>query len=341
MNAPAKILILRFSAIGDIVLTSPVIRCIKNQMPDTEIHYCTKIQYKKIIENNPYISKVHYLEKGKLKELLSELKKENFDVIIDLHHNLRTLIVKSYLGVKSYSFNKLNFEKWLYVNFKINRMPNIHIVDRFMQTVAPLGIKNDNMGLDFFIADTDEFPLEDLPEPFRNRKYVVLAIGGQHGTKRMPLTKMIELCDRINKPILILGGKEDYETGEKLMQFFEKTSSSKPYEEGLKELGKKTMMLNLCGKCNIGQSASLVKKASYVFAHDTGLMHIAAAFKKEIFSIWGNTTPYFGMYPYQTKFTVFENNKLSCRPCSKLGHKECPKGHFKCMNDIVFDFYLP
>jgi ADP-heptose:LPS heptosyltransferase len=98
---------------------------------------------------------------------------------------------------------------------------------------------------------------------------------------------------------------------------------------------------NACGKFNLNQSASLVKQARYVFTHDTGLMHIAAAFKKEVFSIWGSTIPGFGMYPYRTKFTVLENNRLDCRPCSKIGFEKCPKGHFKCMNDIVFDFYLP
>jgi ADP-heptose:LPS heptosyltransferase len=106
-------------------------------------------------------------------------------------------------------------------------------------------------------------------------------------------------------------------------------------------MGKKTIVYNGCGKFNINQSASVIKKARYVFTHDTGLMHIAAAFKKEIFSIWGNTIPAFGMYPYRTKFTILENNRLSCRPCSKIGYNQCPKGHFKCMKELVLDFYLP
>ncbi|MGB0525201.1 MAG: glycosyltransferase family 9 protein, partial [Flammeovirgaceae bacterium] len=116
---------------------------------------------------------------------------------------------------------------------------------------------------------------------------------------------------------------------------------SQHLEEGLLELNKKALIFNACGKFNLNQSASLVQQARAVFTHDTGLMHIAAAFKKQVFSIWGNTTPLFGMYPYRTKFTVFENNKLSCRPCSKIGYKKCPKGHFKCMNEVIFDFYLP
>jgi ADP-heptose:LPS heptosyltransferase len=152
---------------------------------------------------------------------------------------------------------------------------------------------------------------------------------------------MIELCDRINRPLVLLGGKDDNENAEKIRQFFERNEGSAPFEDGLRELNKKTVIYNACGKFNLNQSASLVKQARYVFSHDTGLMHIAAAFKKEIFSIWGNTVPAFGMYPYRTKFVTFENNRLTCRPCSKLGYGKCPRGHFKCMRDLVFDFYLP
>ena len=152
---------------------------------------------------------------------------------------------------------------------------------------------------------------------------------------------MLELCDRINKPVVLLGGPGDKATGDEIARFFTKSTKSAPYEQGLLKLNKKTLVYNACGKYNLNQSASIIKKATHLFTHDTGLMHIGAAFKKQIFSIWGNTIPSFGMYPYRTKFSIFENNNLDCRPCSKLGHQKCPKGHFKCMNESVFDFYLP
>ena len=209
-----------------------------------------------------------------------------------------------------------------------------------METVKPLGIKMDALGLDFFIPEKDEVAITSLPETHQ-KGYVALAIGAQHHTKKLPFKRMVELCDKINKPIVLLGGKGDMEMGERVTNFFRKTTKSKPHEEGLLKLNKKTIIYNVCGKYNLNQSASIIKKANYVFTHDTGLMHIAAAFKKQIFSIWGNTIPSFGMYPYRTKFTIFENNRLDCRPCSKIGFNKCPKGHFKCMNESVFDFYLP
>lgn len=334
-----KVLIIRFSSIGDIVLTTPVIRVIKTQVDNVEVHFVTKRQYKSILEANPYIDKLHVLD-GSLTELITTLKEENFDFVVDLHRNLRSMLVRLALGARSKAFNKLNFKKWLMVNLKINKLPPVHIVERYLAAAAPLGVKNDSLGLDYFIPEKDEVPLDWLPAAFSDG-YVAYAIGAQHYTKKLPVEQMIELCDRINRPIVLLGGKEDEANGEMIRTFFEKTESSRKYEEGLLALNKKTVIYNACGKFNLNQSASLVQQARYVFSHDTGLMHIAAAFKKDIFSIWGNTIPAFGMYPYRTRFTVLENNKLNCRPCSKLGYQKCPKGHFKCMKEINFDFYLP
>lgn len=334
-----KVLIIRFSSIGDIVLTSPVPRCIKTQYPEIEVHYCTKRQFSMLVENNPFVDKVHLLDNGLLK-LINELKEEKFDYIIDLHNNLRTKIIKTRLGKPSSSFDKINYQKWLFVNLRINHLPNVHVVDRYMEAAAPLGIKNDQLGLDYFIPEKDFVEPDWLPEEFR-KEYVAFVIGATYYTKKLPFEKMVELCDRIAKPIILIGGKEDAELGERLIEFFRKTEKSRPYEKKLKELGKNAVLYNACGKFNINQSAHLIKKATHVFTHDTGMMHIAAAFKKNIFSIWGNTIPQFGMYPYKTKFTVLENNNLNCRPCSKLGYHKCPKKHFKCMCDIKFDFYLP
>ena len=334
-----KVLILRFSSIGDIVLTTPVIRNLKTQLPDVEVHYCTKKGYENILAENPYIDKLHLLEDD-MGKLISDLKAEKFDFIADLHHNLRTRRITSALKVRCERFNKLNVQKWLLVNFKIDKLPNVHIVDRYMETVAPLGIKNDNHGLDYFIPHKDEVEYDWLPDAFR-KEYVAVVIGAKSNTKRLPNDRIIELCDRINKPIILMGGLEDQENGEEIEAFFKRPDNYEETEEKLVDLNKKAIVFNACGKFNLNQSASLLKRARAVFTHDTGLMHIAAAFKRPVFSIWGNTVPKFGMYPYETKFTVFENNNLKCRPCSKIGHSQCPKGHFKCMKEVIFDFYLP
>ncbi|HSZ25656.1 MAG TPA: glycosyltransferase family 9 protein [Cytophagaceae bacterium] len=315
----AKILILRFSSIGDIVLTTPVIRAVKNQVKNSTVHYCTKPNFKSILESNPYIEKVHCLENS-VSSLIEELKKENFDFVIDLHNNLRTSIIKIGLGVPSGSFNKLNFKKWLLVNLKINRLPNLHIVDRYLKAGSSLGIKEDGKGLDYFIPEKDLVDPTIISDELKNG-YIAFAIGAQHFTKRLPKEKIIELCLKISLPILLMGGKEDKNTGEEIA----------------KKLNiQKRLVFNTCGTFNLNQSASLIKQANIVFSHDTGLMHIAAAFGKEIYSIWGNTVPEFGMYPYKTNYYSLQCKELNCRPCSKIGYERCPKGHFNCMNSQDF-----
>ena len=151
-----KILIIRFSSIGDIVLTTPVIRCAKAQLKGTEIHYVTKETFKSILAHNPNIDKLHTFKED-ISEVYDQLKAENFDIVIDLHKNLRSLRLKQKLGVKSYSFNKINLQKFVAVNFKqINKLPDQHIVERYFDAIAPIGVTNDGKGLDHFITANDK-----------------------------------------------------------------------------------------------------------------------------------------------------------------------------------------
>jgi ADP-heptose:LPS heptosyltransferase len=310
-----KILIIRFSSIGDIVLTTPVVRCLKLQMPEVEIHYLTKKSFKSILENNLYITKVHSIDKN-VNEVIDDLKKENFDEIIDLHNNLRSLEVKIKLRKPASAFRKLNFQKWMIVNFK-SKLELKHVVERYLQTIEHLKIKNDLKGLDYFIPSQDDIDIGSLPQSHQNG-YIGFVIGAKHFTKQLPEEKIISICKKINQPIVLLGGKEDLERALSI----EKAIGSNIYVA--------------CGKYNLNQSASIIKQAKKVITHDTGLMHIAAAFKKEIISVWGNTVPAFGFTPYfpDSSSKIIEVNGLSCRPCSKIGYDHCPKGHFKCMKDI-------
>jgi heptosyltransferase-2 len=322
MNHKVKILIIRFSSIGDIVLTTPVIRCLKQQLEgDVEIHYVTKKSYSSLLKYNPYVSKVHTIEKS-TNEIIEELQKESFDYVIDLHKNLRSSRVKKKLNGFSFTFEKLNWEKWLLVNFKINRMPNIHIVDRYLNSTKALGIENDNQGLDYFLPDGIEAEI-NLPSTHKNG-FTALVLGANHATKRIPKEKLLEIIQSSNNKIVLIGGKEDQVLGKEI----EKTDSDK--------------IFNAAGKTNLNQSAYLLKISDQVITPDTGMMHIAAAFQKRIISIWGNTVPELGMYPYLKKgneshSTIIENKELNCRPCSKIGYNKCPKGHFKCMMDLNLD----
>lgn len=318
-----KLLIIRFSSIGDIVLTTPVIRCIHEQRPDIEIHYLTKKRFSAIVDSNPYVNKVYTFEK-QLAEVIPLLKTERHDFIIDLHNNLRSKYTLLSIKRPYHSFNKLNFEKWLMVTFKINKLPKVHIVERYVKTAESLRIVNDGKGLEFFIPKEHEIKI-DSSFPKLSGGFIAFVIGGNHNTKIFPADMVAEVCRSLEQPVVLLGGKEDAERG----QIIENLSEGN--------------VTNLCGKLTLMESASMVRQSTTVVTNDTGLMHIAAAFNKPIVSIWGNTIPEFGMYPYmksETQSLIAEVKGLSCRPCSKIGYRECPLKHFNCMrqqnvNEII------
>jgi len=316
-----KNLIIRFSSIGDIVLTTPIVRCVKKQFPDAELHFVTKEVFKSILIHNPNIDKLHTFKKD-VSELYDILKSEKFDLIIDLHKNLRSLRLKQQLKVKAVSFNKLNVKKFLAVRLKIKKaLPKIHIVERYFESLTPFGIKNDGKGLDYFIGEEDKINAGHLFFKGTETKFIALVIGGSYYTKKIPHNKLQEICMKAKLPLVLMGGKEDKALAEGLQKQFPD-------------------LINACGNFSINQSASVIQQAEWVITSDTGLMHIASAYNKKIISAWGNTIPEFGMSPYkpnaENKILQIEN--LSCRPCSKLGYNKCPKGHFKCMNEINFEF---
>lgn len=316
-----KILVIRFSSIGDIILTSPVLRCLKEQVPGAEVHFLTKEVFRHLVEHSPHVDRVHALGDN-MGQLIRELKKEKFDHVVDLHHNSRTLRVKMALGVTSKSFPKLNFEKWLLVNLKKNKLPHLHIVDRYLSTVGHLGVKNDGQGLDLFIPKEKEVDLATLPVSHRNG-YIALCIGAGHFTKRLPTHKLVELAEKLKGPMVIIGGPEDQTVGRLVCN----------------AIGGRAF--DTTGKYDLMGSASLIRQATSVIAHDSGAMHVASAFKKDVVSIWGNTVPEFGMGPYiplhPERAHISEVKGLECRPCSKIGFAQCPRGHFRCMEKQDLD----
>jgi len=325
-----KLLVIRFSAIGDIVLASPAIRCLRKRYPEAEIHFVTKKAFRAVTEANPYINQFHYYDNN-LSLLIDQLKAIQFDAVVDLQNNGRSFRVKRALKTQAYTIDKLNVQKFLLTTFRINFMPGRHITQRSLDVVRKLGAEDDGLGLDYFIPAKDEVSHDTLPEAHRHG-YVAVVIGASYPTKKLPVYKLKELCAKLNYPVVLLGGKEEATEGEEI-------TSVAPQR-----------IFNACGKFNLNQSADLVRKSTLVISHDTGLQYVASAFGKPTLAIWGSTSPKLDVEPYYGStfvnpngFPIYENilvPGLKCQPCSKYGNRRCPLGHFKCMNNQDIDLIV-
>jgi ADP-heptose:LPS heptosyltransferase len=316
-----RLLFIRFSSIGDIVFTTPAIRCAKQQIPGVEIHFLTKVSMKAVTEANPYIDHFHYFEKD-LNATIKDLKAVQFDYVIDLHKNLRSFKIQKALGVSCLSYQKLSLRKLLLTKLHINYMPDRHIVDRSLDTLSALGVVNDGRGLDYFIPKETKLPSNALPASFESG-YIAFVIGASYASKKLPIASLQALCHKIPYPIVLIGGKDDQAEGAAV--------------EAINPI----KIFNACGKFNLHESALLVKQSRTVISHDTGLLYIACAFHKKTVAIWGATSPALQVEPYYPTAPATYDSKewyynaivsnLPCQPCSNYGTKQCPQGHFACM----------
>lgn len=294
MSHSLKVLVVRFSSIGDIVLTSPIVRVLKKQK-NAQIHFLTKSQYSSILVNNLYIDKVITINKS-INEVKEDLMKENYDYVIDLHNNIRSHGL-SFLNIPIKRYSKSNFKKLIYIYTGKNFLNNEHVVDRYFKATSFLDLNNDNKGLDFFINKKDEVDFDI------NQKFISWCIGASKEQKKLAVDQICYVADKLNLPIVLLGGIEELN---KANQIINQCSRNKIY--------------NYCGNISINQSAYLIKHSQFLLSNDTGLMHIGAALNKKIISFWGCTKPDLGFYPYTKKSnSLMIISELSKRQCSKHG----------------------
>ncbi len=301
-----KVLIIRFSSIGDIVLTSPVSRLLKAK--GHEVHYLSKKSFRGLLESNANIDKVYTID-NKVSEVIDQLQAENYDFVADLHWNIRSKQVLKSLKVPYERLNKLNFRKLILVWFKLNIMPDGSIVDRYIDVVRSLGIKQDGKGLDYTVPENAKV---DVEASFGFNTFISFVIGGQHEGKMMSPEKIKEVCLSLPLPVLLLGGPDDSEKGKWIAD----------HGNG--------HIINAAGKFSLNESAYLLEQSACVISHDTGLMHIASALNKPVISLWGGTVPELGFAPYKPADNSKEigiNHFM--RPSSKLGRR---KGVYRLFN---------
>lgn len=322
-----KTLFLRLSSIGDIILTTPFIRVWKNTHPTSELHFVTREEYADLLIHHPSVDHVHTLDRERgfagLLALRRALFDERFTFVFDLHRTLKTRILTLGYPAERRAVKKLRLEKLLLVQLKINRMRNIPpIAERYMTIAIEFGITPDGKGPEIFFPDSVRtHALNTLRHLTWNGKAAIaLCPGARHFTKRWPLDKYHVLCRQLAREhdmqILVFGGNDDRELGASLANANEH-------------------VVNLCGELNLLETAAALDVCRLAITNDSGLMHIATARRIPVVAIFGSTVREFGFFPYNTMSIVLETSGLQCRPCTHIGRSSCPKGHFRCMNEIT------
>jgi len=333
VDKPTKILVIRLSSIGDILLSSPFIRQVKKHFPTAKIDYLIKDQFSELMRYNPHINRIHTIrvtKKAELKTLKQQLKNNGYHIIFDLHNNLRSNYLKRGIAAGStHAIRKNKIKQLLLVSLKINCYGKIiAIPERYRQVAADYNLQDDSQGLElFWQSEHHDAALKKAQEtglPADDR-YICMAPGAAHFTKRWPLDCFVRLCEIIKHTyqlkIVVLGGENDKKQGQ--------------------YLAKDKKIIDLTGRLSLLESAVILSRAKAVVTNDTGLMHMATAVNIPVVALFGSTVREFGFFPYMGKSRVLENKKLSCRPCTHIGRKQCPKKHFECMQSIssndVFD----
>lgn len=333
MSELKKILIIRLSSIGDILLTTPFIRQARKAYPDSQIDFVIKVEYSDLLKNNPNINNLIKFDTNKgmrgLKDLKQSLLEKKYDIVFDLHNNMRSNYLR--LGLQSkykYRIKKNKLAQFLFVKFKINRYPEITpIAERYLNVGIPAGIKDDEKGLEFFFDKNSEESINTILEHYeikQNDVFYTIAPGAGFYTKRWSIENfkifVKNILENHNSKIVVLGNTEDKHQGEVLAEY--------------------DNVIDLTGKLTLMQSAILLSKSKVLVSNDTGLMHMATAVKVPVLGIFGSTVKEFGFFPYRSKARIVEIRDLKCRPCSHIGRNNCPKVHFKCMNDISSDMVV-
>jgi heptosyltransferase-2 len=313
LSAKKRVLIIRLSSLGDILLTTPLIRSINNKYPNLQIDFILKEQYLEVLQFNPYLSRIFKYPAGpqEKRQLFKTLRKNKYDLVIDLQNNLRSFRLRWLLNAPAVKFNKKSLSKFLLVHFKYNRLQDAGpIPGRYARALG--NFRLDSEGLDFDIPRSTTSQLTDF------NRYIGFAPGSRHLTKMWPRQYYADLGNLLMSKgylIVLFGGKSDLQIC---------------YELSAKIPGS----INLCNEDKIFNTAIDMKKCRAVVANDSGLMHLACSLKIFVLAVYGSTVKEFGFMPYRCKSSVLENIGLYCRPCTHIGRDTCPENHFRCMIEL-------
>ncbi len=333
MTTPAKILIIRFSSIGDIVLASPLLRTIRSRFPTAQIDFVTKAEYAELVRSNHSLNYTYAYDSRTgfdgLRDLKRRITAEGYDLIVDIHNSLRSRFLRSVRGVGDIVVvDKRVVERTALVKFKKNWYRDVvSVADRYIEPVAPWGVSNDDKGLELHVTDEVLFGVNARMAKLKLHRFEAvfgLCPGARHLTKRWPADRYAEAGIRLatgsDAAILLFGGPEDKETTAEIASTIGAAAGS-------------DRVFDLAGALTIMETAAALEYVDVVVTNDSGLMHVAAARRRPLVAVFGSTVREFGFFPVHSEATVFEVSGLPCRPCSSIGRSTCPEGHLRCLVD--------
>ena len=336
MDTTSKTLVIRFSSIGDIVLSTPLLRLLRARFPNGQIDYVTRSEYTELIKSNQNLNRTYGFDARQgfdgLRTLKQNIKAERYDLIVDIHDSLRSKYLRSLRGPTRVIVDKRVLERSMLVNFKKNVYKDVvSVVDRYIETVRDLGVVNDGKGLELHIPDEVLFGVSAKIAKLRLnqfKKVIGLCPGARHFTKRWPAERYARVgaafAQKMDAKILLLGGAADEPVCNQICWEINNEVDAE-------------RATSLCGQLRLLETAAAMEYCDIILTNDTGLMHIAVAMHKKVLAIFGSTVKEFGFFPYDPAAVVLEQSGLTCRPCSHIGRSECPEKHFKCMTEIDAD----
>ncbi|MEO8445868.1 MAG: glycosyltransferase family 9 protein [bacterium] len=305
-----KILVIRLSSFGDIILSFPLLKKIKEKLPECKVHFLTKKNYEDVLLLNPHIDKIIFTDE-KLSDTRKKVSDESYDLIIDIHKNVRSIYLSAFNSKNVVRYKKENFKKFLLVKFKINLLKEV--IPVWKKYILPVRrfLKFDKLNFEITELTFDRTKSID-------GKYTVIAPASRHFTKTYPAEKFIEYINKNTGTRFVLVG-----------------DNSKKEELICSEIERSCInVVNLCGKLSINNLAGVIYNSSRIICNDSAVLHLAEAIGKKVTAIFGSTVREFGFFPQLEGSEVYENEGLDCRPCTHIGRDSCPKGHFKCMMEI-------
>jgi heptosyltransferase-2 len=316
-----KILIIQTAFIGDVILATPLIGNLKTQFPDAKIDFLVKNGNQSLLRNDPNLNEILVFDKKKkvasLLELLIKIRAKKYDIVINLHRFASSGILTFLSGAKQ----KLGFKKnpfsFAYTQSFPHEIGNgKHEVDRNLELIKHLTSSLNRQPK--LYPSIEDF---EAVKTYQIENYYCLAPASVWFTKQAPKEIWLKLIAKLtveNSTIYLLGGPDDRGLCEEIKA---KTNSEK--------------VINLAGKLSLMQSAALMKNARRNFVNDSGPLHLASAINAPVTAFFCSTSPLFGFGPLSDDSEIIEVENLACRPCGLHGHKECPKGNFRCGNELI------